>query len=105
MNVRIEFLAFILLGAGCLFCFTAALGILRFKSSFVRIHAASKALTLGAFGIISGIFLLDGSWPARGKLLLILVFFLVTNPISSYSIARAYYRGVIRHDVEGIDHE
>lgn len=105
MKQGIEMLAYVLLGAGGLFCLSAALGIYRFRSSYIRLHAATKSLTLGAFGIISAIVLLESGWSARGKLLLIMFFFLLTNPISSYAIARAYYSGNIRHDVEGIDHE
>ncbi len=76
---------FLILGAA--FLFLGALGILRMPDVFNRLQAGTKAATLGALGVIIGVFFHNpGWWP---KLLLIAFFILATSPVGSSTIARA----------------
>ena len=76
---------FLLIGAA--FTFLGALGLLRMPDIYSRIQAGTKAVTLGALGVIVGVGLLFPAW--WGKLLVIAGFVLFTSPVGSSTIARA----------------
>ena len=82
-------LADIFLLIGALFSFLAALGLLRMPDVYNRIQVGTKAATLGAIAFFIGVAILQPQW--WPKLLVIAVFVLLTNPVSSSSIARALY--------------
>lgn len=82
-------LADLFLLTGSLFIFLAALGLLRMPDVYNRIQVGTKAATLGALSFLIGIALLRPDW--WSKLLVIAAFILLTNPVSSSSIARAFY--------------
>ena len=75
---------------GAAFLFLGALGILRMPDLYNRMQAGTKASTLGNLLTMLGLGLLEPSWAP--KLLLIALFVLLTNPISSHALARAAYR-------------
>lgn len=79
--------AFLILGA--LFCFLGALGLLRMPDVYNRIQAGTKAVTLGSIALLVGVALHRPEW--WPKLLLIGIFILLTNPIGSSTLARAFY--------------
>ncbi len=73
----------------------AGIGVVRFEDIYSRMHAATKAPTLGALLIgIAGVIELDSGRP---KLALAVVIIFVTAPVASHMIGRAAYRA------EGID--
>ena len=74
-------------GIGVLFLFLGNLGVLRLPDVYNRIQAGTKCTTLGAFLTIVGVGILQPDW--FWKTLLIALFVLATNPISSHAIARA----------------
>jgi multicomponent Na+:H+ antiporter subunit G len=74
-----------LLGSG--FLFLGALGTLRMPDSYNRIQAGTKATTLGTMCALIGIGLYHPDW--LGKILLLILFVVLTNPLSSHAIARA----------------
>jgi len=80
--------AFVLLGAA--FLFLGALGILRMPDLFNRMQAGTKATTMGNLLTMIGLGIIEPAW--FSKLLLIGLFVLVTNPISSHALARAAHR-------------
>ncbi|MGV2979148.1 monovalent cation/H(+) antiporter subunit G [Camelimonas sp. ID_303_24] len=75
----------ILLGA--LFLFSAGLGVLRMPDAFTRIQAGTKATTLGNILVLAGLAILHPDWAL--KLLLVIGFVLMTNPVSSHALSRA----------------
>jgi len=77
----------IVTAVGALFLFLGNLGVLRLPDVYNRIQAGTKCTTLGAFLTILGVGIMQPEW--FWKALLIAVFVLVTNPISSHAIARA----------------
>ena len=79
---------FMLIGA--LFCFLGALGLIRMPDVYNRIQAGTKAVTLGVLSILIGVGFHHPDW--WSKLLAIALFILLTNPVSSSSIARAFHR-------------
>lgn len=87
-------MAQILLLIGSLFVLVAAVGVLRLPDLLMRMHAATKAGTLGAglLLIAVAVSIPDPSVVARA--LATFVFLLLTAPIAAHVIARAaYYTG------------
>lgn len=72
---------------GAFFLFSAGLGMLRMPDAFTRIQAGTKASTLGNMFILTGLAFYHPGWSL--KLLIIIYFVLMTNPISSHALARA----------------
>jgi multicomponent Na+:H+ antiporter subunit G len=76
---------FILVGA--IFLFSAGLGLLRMPDAYTRIQAGTKASTLGNMLVLIGLAFYHPSWTFR--LILLIYFVLVTNPVSSHALSRA----------------
>lgn len=76
---------------GAFFSLTAAIGILRLPDIYSRMHAASKAGTLGSglMLIALAIFATDSATTMRA--LAGVVFFILTAPISAHLLAKAAY--------------
>lgn len=84
--------AVVALTAGCVFfTFVGTVGLLRLPDVYSRIHAASKADTLGAGFAILSVTVYFGASMATVKAVLLLVFVYVTNPTAAHAIARAAY--------------
>ncbi|MEU2597957.1 monovalent cation/H(+) antiporter subunit G [Streptomyces hirsutus] len=81
----------VLLPAGAVFCLLGALGLLRFPDVVSRLHAAAKAQTLGLMLILVGTAV---QMPLRYApvLLLVVLFQLLTAPITSQIVGRTAYR-------------
>ncbi|GGB49771.1 Na+/H+ antiporter subunit G [Fictibacillus barbaricus] len=79
---------------GTFFIFSGTLGVLRFPDVYSRLHAASKASTLGVSGILIGsfIYVLSEMQLFSGKLILGILFVLMTAPVAGHMISRAAYR-------------
>ncbi len=80
-------LGMIITGIGAAFLFLGGLGVLRFPDVYNRLQAGTKCTTLGAFLTIVGVGIMEPQW--FWKTLLIAVFILITNPISSHALGRA----------------
>jgi len=83
---------------GTFFVVSSSIGIVRFPDIYTRLHAATKASTLGLAGILLGmfIFLYIQHNIISGKLLLALFFILLTNPVSGHMISRAAHRAGVK---------
>ncbi|MFE9923830.1 monovalent cation/H(+) antiporter subunit G [Streptomyces sp. NPDC005774] len=81
----------VLLPTGAVFCLLGALGLLRFPDIISRLHAAAKAQTLGLMFILVGTAV---QLPLRYApvLLLVVLFQLLTAPITSQIVGRTAYR-------------
>ena len=80
---------------GAAFVLLAAVGVLRFGDLYSRMHAATKASTLGIVLVsIAGAVRLDDG---RSKLVLAAIIIFVTAPVASHLVGRAAYRA---EDVE-----
>ena len=75
----------ILLGA--FFHFSAGLGMLRMPDALTRMQAGTKASTLGNALILIGIAVYHPGWTL--KLVILIYFVFMTNPVSSHALARA----------------
>lgn len=93
MTGLIETLGAFVLFLGTLFLLLGGLGLFRMPDSFTRIQAGTKATTLGTLLTLLGAALIMPAWAV--KLLLILLFVMFTNPLSSQYLARAAHRAGI----------
>lgn len=87
-----EAIAAILLVAGGFFCLVAGIGLLRLGDVFCRMHAATKAGTLGLALICTAEMLLADSWAWFFETLFVFVFMIATAPIGAHLIGRAAFR-------------
>ena len=88
---------------GALFLFSAGLGVLRMPDTYNRIQTGTKATTLGTIMVLAGIAMLHPAWAMK---LVILVFFvMLTNPVSSHALARAAHAiGIYATSKTVVDH-
>lgn len=89
-------LAAVMMLAGALFAFVAAVGVVRLPDLLVRMHAATKAGTMGAGLILLGVALHDLHTGVTLRALSAIFFLLLTAPVSAHLIGRAAYRSGIR---------
>jgi multicomponent Na+:H+ antiporter subunit G len=82
-----ELIGSILILLGAIFLFSAGLGMLRMPDVYTRIQAGTKASTLGNMLVLAGIAFYHPGWTL--KLVIVIYFVLMTNPISSHALARA----------------
>ncbi|RMI42053.1 monovalent cation/H(+) antiporter subunit G [Streptomyces triticirhizae] len=81
----------VLLLTGAAFCLVSGIGLVRFPDTVSRLHAASKAQTLGLLLVVLGAVFQTplGKAPA---LLLVGAFSLLTAPVTGHIVARIAYR-------------
>ncbi len=77
----------VLIFVGAVFLFLAGVGIIRMPDVYNRMQAGTKATTLGAISVIMGVGIYHPQW--FFKTAIISLFILLTNPVSSHSLARA----------------
>jgi multicomponent Na+:H+ antiporter subunit G len=94
MQAIVMYAGYVLTGFGVLFLLFGALGILRMPDVYNRMQAGTKATTLGAVGTIMGVGLINPEW--FFKTLIIALFILLSNTISSHALARGSYRSGIK---------
>lgn len=82
----------LLLFAGAFFCFTAAVGVVRFPDTMTRLHAAAKPQVFGLILILLAIAVDQHSWRVIAICLLVAAFQITTTPVAAHMIARTAYR-------------
>lgn len=87
--------AAVLLVLGGLFSLVAALGMLRLPDTVMRMHAATKAGTLGVGFILAAAAIRFADTGVTLKALAAILFLLLTAPVAAHLIGRAaYYSGI-----------
>lgn len=76
---------------GGFFTFVAAVGVLRLDDLYMRMHAASKAGTLGSGVLLIALAVYSHETDVVLRALAGVVFFILTAPISAHLLARAAY--------------
>jgi multicomponent Na+:H+ antiporter subunit G len=93
MSEMLEVLAATSLVLGGALTFIAALGVLRMPDVYIRMHASTKAGTLGVLLIALALVFMGADAGVVSKALAVLAFVLLTAPIGAHLIARAAWRG------------
>lgn len=84
-----------LLIIGSIFCLVAAVGMLRLPDTLIRMHAATKAGTLGAGFILAAEAVIAAELGTTLKAIATIVFLLLTAPVAAHLIGRAaYHQGI-----------
>ena len=89
MNELINLLSILCLSLGCVCNIVAGLGLFRFPDFYTRMHAAGITDSLGSGFILLGLMLQTGWGIDLSKLILLLIFTLITGPTVSYALAKA----------------
>ncbi|KDR94432.1 multisubunit sodium/proton antiporter, MrpG subunit [Peptoclostridium litorale DSM 5388] len=96
----------LLISGGIFFFSVGTIGILRFKDTFERAHAAAKCDTLGAVLSLLALVVHEGITSASVKLLIVIFFLWMTNPTATHIISRAEYRRRgMEKSVGGVDRD
>jgi len=80
---------------GIAFDFLGVLGLVRLPDVYSRLQAATKCVTFGTAGLLSGVFILKGFSSFGFKALLGIVFIFLTSPAAAHAISRAAHRARI----------
>lgn len=92
LSLIIEILGALLLIAGGLFAVIGSFGLLRLKNSMQRLHAPTKATTLGIATALIAVAI--HIWTEQDRIalreVLVAVFFFVTAPISALFLSKAH---------------
>ena len=95
MSGFLTILSGLLMVTGALLCLVAALGVMRLPDLYTRMHAASKAGTLGAGLLFLAIALASGDVGIVTRSIAGIIFFILTAPVSAHLLARsAYFSGL-----------
>lgn len=84
-----ELIGAIITLAGSLVLLVASIGLVRMPDVYNRLQVGTKASTLGTILTLLGLAVIMPSW--SGKLILLVFFIMMTNPVSSHVLARASY--------------
>jgi len=80
----------VLILLGSFFILVAAIGILRFKDLYARLHATTKATSFGLLLLLVGVSLFFNIFPVYVKSLLIIIFIFLTAPLAAHTIAKSF---------------
>jgi len=86
----LELLGYLLIFLGVMAFLISAIGLLRMPDIYTRMHIGTKTTTIGTFLVVLGAICIEPSWAL--KLILLIIFIFMTNPLSSSVIARASHR-------------
>lgn len=91
----IKLIGEVMLLLGSMSLLIAAVGLLRMPDVYTRVQTGTKASTLGAIMSFIGILLMSvENWDQSnwiGRVIVLIIFILLTNPVSSHVMMRAAY--------------
>jgi len=96
MSIIIDLLSWVSLVAGSIFLVIGTIGLIRLPDFFTRLHAASVVDTLGCILIMMGLMLQAGLSLVTVKLILIMIFILLTSPTAAHALAKAALHGEVK---------
>ncbi len=91
MNDIATLISAALLVIGSIFALIASIGLLRLPDLYTRMHAASKAGTMGSCLMLIALAIHSSDVGTVSRALAGVVFFLLTAPVSTHLLAKAAY--------------
>jgi len=101
MDLALDILSWICLVTGSIFAIIGGIGLLRLPDVFARMHGGGITDTLGAGLILIGLMFQAGLSLITVKLLMVLLFLLVTSPTATHAVARSALSHGVRPRVAG----
>ncbi|MDI6026543.1 monovalent cation/H(+) antiporter subunit G [Corticibacterium sp. UT-5YL-CI-8] len=95
----------LLLLGGAAFILTATLGLVRLPDLYTRMHAASKAGTVGSCVMLIALVFVPGADGVAGRVAAGVLFFLLTAPVSAHLLAKAAYVSGVRPSASSVADE
>ena len=89
-----------LVGFGVFLFAMSTFGVFKFKYVLNRMHAAAIGDSLALFSVLAGVGVMTGLTYSTLKLVIILVFFWLTAPVSSHMIAKMEIATITAEDSE-----
>jgi multicomponent Na+:H+ antiporter subunit G len=99
MDVILNVLSWICIVTGSVFAIIGGIGLLRLPDVFTRMHGGGITDTLGAGLILIGLMFQSGFGLTTGKLVMVLLFLLLTSPTATHAVARSALSAEIRPQV------
>lgn len=99
MDLVLDLVTWAFIVAGAFFLIVGAIGLIRLKDVYARMHAASLIDTLGIGLVLTGLCFQAGFTLTTAKLLMILAFVFFTSPTTTYALARAALSAGVHPDV------
>ncbi len=87
-----DWIAAPLMVAGGFFCLVAGIGVIRMNDVFARMHAATKAGTLGLALICLAVMIQAHTWLQVVEAFVVFLFMVFSAPIGAHLIGRAAFR-------------
>jgi multicomponent Na+:H+ antiporter subunit G len=87
-----DWLASGLVIAGGFFCLVAGIGVVRLPDVFARMHAATKAGTLGLALVCLAVMARADTWLQVIEALFVFLFMIASAPVGAHLIGRAAFR-------------
>ncbi len=107
-----DWIAAFFLISGSLFMLVAAIGVIKLQDVYMRMHAITKAASLGAILMLAAVSLLYVEWIVWIEAVMVILFVIITAPIASHMIAKAAHKtnmpkgeGYVMDELEGVDNE
>lgn len=88
----VDYLAGLLMVIGGIFCLVASVGIVRLPDALIRMHAATKAGTLGTGLLVMAEALFYRQLGISLRAATVIALVLLTAPVAAHLIGRAFYR-------------
>ena len=110
MDTLLVIVSQVCLAIGSLLIFSGGVGVLRFPDFYTRMHAAGITDTLATALILVGLMLIAGWSLILFKLVLIMLFIMITSPTASHALAKSALHGRLqartsRRDNSGEDRD
>ncbi|WP_237249162.1 monovalent cation/H(+) antiporter subunit G [Spelaeicoccus albus] len=99
-----DLISALLLVVGSIMSLSAAIGLLRFPDVLSRMHAATKPQVFGLMCVLLAIALQFPGWATISTLVVVILFQMLTAPVSAHMVGRAAYRTkYVRRDTLLVD--
>ncbi|PIU41733.1 MAG: Na+/H+ antiporter subunit G [Candidatus Omnitrophica bacterium CG07_land_8_20_14_0_80_42_15] len=91
-----DLIGFILISIGLVFDLLGCVGLVRLPDAYNRLQAATKCVTMGTCSILFGTLLVIGFTAAGMKVILCMIFLILTSPVASHAIARGSHKSGVK---------
>ena len=92
MTLAQNVVTIIFLVSGAFFLMVSSIGLIRLPDFYTRAHAVGKSDTLGVMLTLSGLAVYNGLDLSTVKLIIIILFVMITNPTATHAIVRSALR-------------